>query len=77
MEVLSKEQEALTRYLSSTGMSLAGTMYIILLLWHPGATMKMIRYIAETEESNQQVLLKIAEEIAARHPIQYDEPEEE
>ena len=57
MKVLTPEQELLTEYLTALGMPVVSRLLVIVDLWEPEATMEMLRYIADTEEQNIELML--------------------
>ena len=70
MEVLTHNQKLLTKYLSALGMTLARRTYILGILWEEEATLRMLQYIAETKETDQEKLLSMACKISGKHSIE-------
>lgn len=67
MRVLLPNQELLSEYLAALGMPLIERMIIVIELWEEEATMEMLRYIAETEETDWKKLSKISAEISRKY----------
>ena len=79
MKVLTYEQELLDDYFISLKMPLLRRAYTIGILQEPEATMEMIRYIAETEETDLEQLSKTAAKIGRKYNWDTDDqdlPEE-
>lgn len=67
MRVLSPNQELLAKYLAVLGMPLIERLLTAIELWEEEATMEMLRYIAETGETDWKKLLKISAEISRKY----------
>lgn len=67
MRVLSPNQELLAEYLAALGMPLIERLLVAAELWEEDATMEMLRYIAETEETDWKKLSKISAEISRKY----------
>lgn len=67
MKVLSPNQELLAKYLAALGMPLIERLLVAAELWEEDATMEMLRYIAETEETDWKKLSKISAEISRKY----------
>ena len=72
MEVFTREQELLADYLISLGMPMSRGLYIIGILWNEDATLEMLKYIAETEETDQKTLVEIACQISKKYEAKTD-----
>lgn len=66
MRVLSPNQELLAEYLAALGMPLIERLLTAIELWEE-ATMEMLRYIAETGETDWKKLSKISAEISRKY----------
>ena len=67
MEVLTKEQKALTKYLAATGMSLVDRMLVTGMLWDKDALMEMLVHISKTREADPDKLYTKACEIERKY----------
>jgi hypothetical protein len=67
MRVLSPNQELLAEYLAALGMPLIERLLTAIELWEEEATMEMLRYIAETGETDWKKLSKISAEISRKY----------
>ena len=67
MRILSPNQELLSEYLTALGIPLIERMLIVIELWEEEATMEMLRYIAETEETDWKKLSKISAKISRKY----------
>ena len=67
MEVLTPGQKLLAEYLQSVEMPLAQGMLIVGMLWDEEATLEMLKYIAETRETDPRKLYDAACEIEAKY----------
>lgn len=75
MKVLTDEQELLNDYLAALGMPLLKRICVSMDLWEEEATMEMLRYIAETEETDLDQLSKTAARIGRKYNQDRDEQE--
>ena len=73
MKVMTPNQELLTEYLVAVKMPLVERMLIIGMLWEEGATMEMLKYIVETQETDLAKLYSIACEISERYKNETEE----
>ena len=67
MRVLSPNQELLAEYLAALGMPLIERLLVAAELWEEDATMEMLRYIAETEETDWKKLSRMSAEISRKY----------
>ena len=67
MNVLSPNQDLLTDYLAALGMSVTQRLLILMELWDPQATLEMLGYIADTQETDHKKLLETASKIARKY----------
>ena len=72
MEVFTRGQELLAQYLNSLEMPISRGLYIMTLLWDEKATLEMLRYIAETKETDQKTLVEIACQISKKYEAKTD-----
>ena len=73
MEVYTQEQKLLIKYLKTTKIPLATGLLIVMMLWEEKATEEMLRYIADTQESDPAKLYSIALEISQKYPTQMEQ----
>ena len=73
MSVLTEEHKLLTEYLATTEMGLARRMLITGILWKEEATVEMLQYIAETQETDPAKLYSTASEISQKYPTQMEQ----
>ena len=76
MKVLTPDQQLLARYLAELRMPRIQRLLIITELWEPEATFEMLKYIADTKESNLDTLSRVSAEIARKQPAYYEEGDE-
>ena len=67
MSVLSPNQDLLTDYLAALGMPVTQRLLILMELWDPQATLEMLCYIADTQETDHKKLLETASKIASKY----------
>ena len=67
MSVLSPDQKLLARYLAELNMPRASRVLIVAELWEPEATMEMLCYIADTQETDHKKLSEVACKIARKY----------
>ena len=69
MQTLTPEQDLLSDYLIALKMPLISRLCVMADLEEPEATMEMLRYIADTEETDLNTLSKIASEISSKYQV--------
>lgn len=73
-ERLTPRQKLLNEYLEATGMNpLDRLLTVEMLLWEEKATKEMLKYIAETRESDPAKLYSTALEISKKYETEEDE----
>ena len=75
-QLLTEPQKILAQYLGARGVSTIRGLEIGILLWNEEATMEMLKYIIDTEESDPQKLYETALKISRKYDIM-EEPDDE
>ena len=75
-KVITRGQEQLAVYFKAIGLTLAESLSLIANLWDERATVEMLEYLLETQDTDCDRVIKTALTISAKYPLPEDEEEE-